>query len=88
MLTKTEELIEENGKLVLVTTTEERVEVTPEDLAQRETEKAREISYIENTIRVAQQQLAALRGEKTQAADLVVAAAVMQPAEVVMEKIR
>ena len=83
MSTKTLEHVEDGEKLVLQTTIAEAVEVVPEDVQKLDDDKAREILYLENEMRVLQARLAALQGEKRDTADLAQRAKELRPVKVV-----
>ena len=83
MSTKTLELVEDGEKLILQTTIAEAVEVLPEDVQKLDDDKAREILYLENEMRVLQARLAALQGEKHDTAALAQQAKELRPVKVV-----
>ena len=80
---KTQEIIDnKDGTIALRTVVEEVATVTPEDVKALDEGKAREILYVENSIRVLQAQLAALQGEKAKTAELSARAVELAPAKV------
>jgi 3-phenylpropionate/cinnamic acid dioxygenase small subunit len=86
-MTKTQEVVEQDGKLILRTSTEESVEVTAEEVEKLDEQKQREILYLENDVRVLQARLAALQGEKTKTVDLASTARALRPKVEVKEEL-
>jgi hypothetical protein len=84
-LIKTETLTEDKGTLTLRTVVDEAVEVSTAGLKDQDDQAARNISYCENEIRVAQARLVELQARKAKTAALLSEGLVKVPPKPVEE---